>query len=363
MLRILFHRAASLYTDRFVEGFLLKRHRERFWFLIGGHIFFQILQAAIELDLFTLLSEKGPLTRSEIASHLGLQGKPARILLLGLTATGLVRKRGDRYTNGIVAERVLTRHSPRGLIPVVRWEHHIVYKAMFHFLEALKVNRNVGLKEFQGEELTLYERLSHDPERERIFQEAMSTLSKQANLDLARLVDFSRFRHLVDVGGGDGTNLILLARQYPRLHGMVFDLPSAIQIAEENIRRAGLFDRLKTFSGDCFKDPYPKGADVFLFAHFLTIWSEEKDRLLLKKAFEALSGGGSVILFNTMQNDDETGPFPAAMTSPYFLTLATGEGMLYTWAEYEAWMREAGFSSVRRIWLPRYHGVIMGTKT
>jgi hypothetical protein len=50
------------------------------------------------------------------------------------------------------------------------------------------------------------------------------------------------------------------------------------------------------------------------------------------------------------------------MGSPYFLTLATGEGMLYTWREYTTWLREAGFRSVEARALPRDHGVIIGRK-
>ena len=68
------------------------------------------------------------------------------------------------------------------------------------------------------------------------------------------------------------------------------------------------------------------------------------------------------LIFNMMQKDDGTGPLSAAMGSPYFLTLATGEGMLYTWNEYETWMREAGFKTVKRQVLPRDHGAIIGWK-
>ena len=50
------------------------------------------------------------------------------------------------------------------------------------------------------------------------------------------------------------------------------------------------------------------------------------------------------------------------MGSPYFLTLATGEGMLYTWREYEQWMREAGFETVKVQRLIRDHGAIIGVK-
>jgi len=50
------------------------------------------------------------------------------------------------------------------------------------------------------------------------------------------------------------------------------------------------------------------------------------------------------------------------MGSPYFLTLATGKGMLYTWNEYMQWMKDAGFATVTRQVLPRDHGLITARK-
>lgn len=53
---------------------------------------------------------------------------------------------------------------------------------------------------------------------------------------------------------------------------------------------------------------FPKDADCLLFCHFFTIWGEEMDRDLLKKAYDSLPSGGKVIIFNMMQNNSETGP-------------------------------------------------------
>ena len=94
----------------------------------------------------------------------------------------------------------------------------------------------------------------------------------------------------------------------------------------------------------------------------MTIWSEERNQLLLRKAAKALPPGGAAVVFNMMQSDDERGPISAALGSPYFLTLATGEGMLYTWGEYETWMREAGFATVARVALVKDHGAIIGVR-
>ena len=143
----------------------------------------------------------------------------------------------------------------------------------------------------------------------------------------------------------------------------MFDAQSVCQIARQNVASAGMSNRVDAIAGDCFEDDFPAGVDCILFCHFFTIWSEDKIRFLLRKACDALRPGGSVIVFNMMQSDDETGPLTAAMGSPYFLALATGEGMLYTWREYQAWMRDAGFATVRTQKLPRDHGAIIGTKS
>jgi cyclopropane fatty-acyl-phospholipid synthase-like methyltransferase len=329
--------------------------------IMGGHILFQTLSAAVELDLFGLLHRHGSLTRAQIAEHLGIEAKPARILLLGCATLELVQKDGDQYSNSSWADRLLVREVPGNMVSVIRWQHYINYRAMFYFEDALRANRNVGLQVFSGDEPTLYQRLTHDPEREQIFQDAMQNLSVQANQAFAANVDLSQYRYLVDVGGGNGTNIITLARKYPNLRATVFDSPSVCEIARENIAQAGLSDRLSATPGDCFVDEFPEEADCLIFCHFFTIWSEEKNRWLLQKCRRSLPEGGAAIIFNMMQSDNEDGPMLAAIGSPYFLTLATGSGMLYTWHEYETWMREAGFGQVDRVEIPAMdHGVIIG---
>ncbi len=330
--------------------------------IMGGHIYFQTLSAAVRLDLFGVLKEHGPLTRSEIANCLDIAEKPARILLLGCTALNLLKKSGDRYENTDLANALLVRSVPGNIVSIIEWQHFINYRPMFYFYEALKSNRNVGLQVFDGEESTLYERLTHHPELEEIFQNAMEAISVQANAMLAEHGDFSQVRCLVDVGGGNASNIIALARRNPRLHAIVFDSPSVCEIAKRNIAESGLSDRLDAIPGNCFEDAFPDGVDCILFGHFFTIWSEEKNRELLAKCYHHLPPGGRVMIFNMMQSDDETGPLTAALGSPYFLTLATGGGMLYTWQEYERWLKEAGFSQVTSQAMQRDHGLIIGNK-
>ena len=360
--RNLFRRSLSLAWQRLQERWLLRRPLAQMYHLIGGHIYFQTLSAAVQLDLFTLLARRGAMTRAQIAGELKLAEKPTRILLLGLVTLGLLRRRGAAYANTMLADQMLNRDRPRNIAAIVLWQHFINYRAMAHFHAALHANRNVGLREFSGDEPTLYQRLTHDPTLEKIFQDAMEAISRQANHLLAEAMDFQQIRHVVDVGGGNGTNIIRLAQRFPHLKADVFDSPSVCAIAREKIKAEGLSDRLGAVPGNCFENEFPAGVDCILFCHFMTIWSEEKNQALLKKAYRALAPSGVVVVFNQMQHDDEDGPLSAAMGSPYFLTLATGEGMLYTWNEYAQWMRAAGFTRVLRRALIRDHGLIIGVK-
>jgi len=67
---------------------------------------------------------------------------------------------------------------------------------------------------------------------------------------------------------------------------------------------------------------------------------------LLRKCHKSLASSGSVIIFNMMGDDDDTGPLSTALGSPYFLAIATGEGMLHAWKDYEQAFIEAGFGNV-----------------
>lgn len=328
-----------------------------------GHAAFQLLWAGVQFDLFALLSKEPGLNLEAVADRLGLQRQPARILLVGLTALGIIQKEGSAYRNSPIAEKMLVKGSATNIGPVLGWQAHIVYPGLTDFLESLRQYRNVGLRQFPGQGDTLYERLTSHPGIEKVFQDAMSGLSRQANAHLLDAVDLSPYRHLVDMGGGDGTNALAIARKFPHLRVTVFDSASVCELAKANIAASGLADRVDTHRGELYADVFPAGADIFLFSHMFTIWSLEKNRQLLAKSHTALPPGGSVLIFNMMGRDDDTGPLSTALGSPYFLAIATGEGMLYSWQDHEEQVRAAGFTKIRRVeGLPLDHGLIIGTK-
>lgn len=289
--------------------------------------------------------------------------QPMRILLNGLVALRVLMKEGEKYRNSGAASRYLVRGRQECMIQTLAWQHHIVYPGLQDFTESLKANRNIGLRRFQGEGNTLYERLVQDTGTERVFQDAMSGLSAQANRKLAQIVDLSKSKHVVDLGGGDGSNLMQLAKRFPQLRGTVFDGATVLEAARAKIQAEGLGHRITTLTGDFLTDQLPDNADAFLLAHIVTIWSAERNLALFRKCCSALPVGGKLLVFNMVSHDDEIGPLLCALGSPYFLGVASGEGMLYSAGEIERWLREAGFARTERQYLPMEHVFIEAVKT
>jgi ubiquinone/menaquinone biosynthesis C-methylase UbiE len=331
--------------------------------IIQGHAAFQLLWAGTRLGLFDLLSSDPGLTSEQLSNRLGLKSQPARILLAGLTALGILKKGDGRFSNADLTNRLLVRGFPGNLVDVLGWQHHIVYKGLVDFTEALQLGTNVGLRHFPGAEATLYQRLAHDKALEKVFQDAMSSLSSHANRHLTDHVDLRGVERLMDVGGGDGTNAAAFLNKYPDLRATIFDSASVCEIARENMTKQGLQDRISTHPGDLFATPFPDDVDAIMYCHMFTIWSAEKNRSIIQKTYDALPQGGKIIIFNMMGNDDDTGPISTALGSLYFLTIATGEGMLYSWRDYETWLKDSGFQSLRRIdGLPLDHGIFIAIK-
>lgn len=316
--------------------------------IIHGTTAFELLRTALEFDLFERLEQAGGMTTGEVAAAIGVEEQPARILLLGLASVQLLDKDGDKYANTPMVRRKLLRSGERFLGPLVDIQAKVINASLVDFAESMRQNTNVGLRHIEGPGDTLYERLTAHPELQKAFYANMGDASFRAFSQLLDYYDFSTTRHAIDVGGGDGTNSIELARRYPELEVTVFDQPSVTELAAERIDDPDIRKRVHFHPGDMLADPLPEGADTILVFHIFEIWSLERNTELLRKCHAALPEGGTCLVYNFVSNDEGTGSMSAGLVSPYFLTLASGEGMTYSPADMERSALDAGFARVER---------------
>lgn len=331
--------------------------------VIHGATAFELLRAGLEFGLFEKLESADGMDVAEVASAIGVDEQPARVLTLGLSSLLLLEKKNGKYVNSEIVRSKLLRSSPRFLGPLVDIHTKIINASLPDYVESMRQNTNVGLRHLNGPGTTLYERLTAHPELQKVFYGNMGVASKAAFTQILDRYDFSTARHVIDVGGGDGTNSMELARRNPWLEVTVFDQESVVRLAAHRIEDPDLRRRMHFHAGDLLADPLPRGADTILFFHIFEIWSLERNTELLRKCHAALPEGGACLVYNFVSNDEGTGSVSAGLISPYFLTLASGEGMAYSPADMEKAVLDAGFSRVERFEdLGFSHALVVGYK-
>jgi hypothetical protein len=111
-------------------------------------------------------------------------------------------------------------------------------------------------------------------------------------------LDWGRFGHVVDVGGGDGTLLAALLRAHPGLRGTVVDQPVTAAAARHALAAAGLADRAGATGGSFF-EPLPPGAGAYVLCAVLHDWDDESAAAILSRCAEAAGRGTVVVVEKT----------------------------------------------------------------
>src|SRR5262249_2400398 len=123
--------------------------------------------------------------------------------------------------------------------------------------------------------------------------------------------------------------------------GIGFDLAEVGPIFDEYAEANGVSDRLRFQPGDFFKDPLPK-VDVITMGHILHDWNLEEKKMLIAEAYEALSPGGAMVVYDAIIDDDRSKNVFGLLMSLNML-IETPGGFDYTGADCIGWMKQAGF--------------------
>lgn len=320
---------------------------------------FNAVATAVELRIFHHLADGARAGFDDLHRNVGIPAHQLRVLLQAVCATGLLTRTDGLYANSSVAEHLLASDDEDSWGHIIVGWKEVYYPAFTHMTEALRAGTNTALADHPGDEPTLYQRLSHNPELEAVFHRAMSAFTLRSLDALVERPEFAEVRHLLDIGGGDGTTSARLVEHHPDLRSTIFDIPTVSKLAENRAPA----DRVDLCPGNMFTDKFPHGADAVLFSHVLEIFDEKQIVELLRKAYDMLPIDGRVFIYGYNVSDDETEGIFGARLSLYLNVLASGQGMAYPAKDYQGWLRATGFRDVTTVsGLPYEHGLSMGTK-
>ena len=342
---------ASPDFQRWAADFPLTRpvaqHRATSLFdITAGFIYSQILYACVELDLFQMLAD-GPLDLKTLAPRMALPEPAADRLLRAAVALDLLERRGYETDGtprfGLGAHGAAMLGNP-GIAAMVK-HHRMLYRDLADPLALLR-------GELPETELGRYWAYAGRADAAAAEDAAVSEYSELMTVsnafvagDVLDAYSLKKHRCLMDVGGGEGNFLIQVARRWPHLRLMLFDLPAVADRANRRFADLVLADRAEAHGGDLMTDPLPKGADVISLVRVIHDHDDDNAMIILRAVHAALPAGGTLLLTEPMA---ET-PGAERIGDAYFglYLWAMGSGRPRPPRELKSMLREAGFDRIK----------------
>ena len=195
-----------------------------------GYWVSKTLMSAVELDVFTKIASYQndnngeSMTLKEFEKIMGIEeSRPAEVFTTALVALGLLKvnennnNREKTFANSEVSTMFLDKNKPSYIGDAITMFDERLYKRWDRLSDALKTNRPVG--EEQGEDIeSIFDKArsnQDDAERLQKFTHAMHGISIGLAMALAKNVDFSNYRRMMDIGGGSGVYAMQVVANNP----------------------------------------------------------------------------------------------------------------------------------------------------
>lgn len=293
----------------------------------------RVILTALELNLFTVVGKRAWML-PDLARELKVSERGLSILCRNLAMAGLLHKKGNQYRNSRLSATALNADDP---------DYRGSYLDLItnHWTDWLRLMESVR----SGEPLHKDE--PEAPDYRRNFTWAMHHRTLETAPMIAAQLPLKGAKMLLDLGGGPGTYAMAFLARNPQLRATVCDRPAALEVAKEIAATHKAAARLSYLPLDLLKEDIVGTFDVIWYSNVLHIYSPKENRDVFRRAKAALAPGGRLIIQDAFLHDRE-GLFPEeASLFALSMLLFTETGNTYSVAETTAWLKEAGFGSIK----------------
>ncbi|RWR99365.1 hypothetical protein B4U79_17036, partial [Dinothrombium tinctorium] len=176
----------------------------------------------------------------------------------------------------------------------------LTFEGAKHFGHTLETGESAFEHEFG---MSYFDYLHTRAEYGDLFWKMLRGLSNSS--DIIAAYDFSRFEHIVDVGGGEGKLLIEILKKATHSRGTLFETPMIAEKAEAAIAEKGLSARCKAVAGNFF-DSVPIDGDCYILKFVLHDWSDEKCLKILRNIRTNMKEKSKLVIIEGISEDDFT---------------------------------------------------------
>ena len=297
--------------------------------------------AGLHLDVFTHLAA-GPKTCENLSEIVGVPANRIITLMNALNGVGLVELNGNLYANSLGAEAFLSRESKYDFGDYLRFQ---IDQQMYPFLGQLNEVLDGSLS---SDAVDSYQHWMSNPEQAALYSNAQHSGSLGPGRTIARMVDLSGAKSLLDVAGGTGAMTIRLLEANPDLTSTIIDFPNVSEIGWRFITEANMTNRVRYIPSNALNVEWPSEQDALLMSYLFSGVPGEEVPRLVQYAFDSLVPGGKFLVHDFMVNDDRTGPVLAALWQLQHMAF-TPDAHSVTAGWLKAEMKKAGFIDIQDI--------------
>src|SRR5262245_11334337 len=305
--------------------------------LIGGYRVSQAIYAVVELGIPDLLRD-GPKHCEELAAETDAHAPTLYRVLRFLAGAGLFNEVAPRLFDLTQLGSTLRADVPGSAGTATRLLlSEFLWSPWSHLIHSVRT----GEPAFQhAHGMGVFDYLRQHPEASAIFNAAMTNNSARSGAGVVEHYDFSRFRTIVDVGGGHGFLLATILRAHPTLRGVLFDLPEVVEGAGKILEDAGVRDRCDIVGGSFF-DSVPRGGDAYVLRQIVHDWDDSRASAILRNCRTAMAGAARLlVLEREIAPDDRKAMGVLHIDMEMLVNVA---GMERTKGEYRSLFETAAF--------------------
>lgn len=164
--------------------------------------------------------------------------------------------------------------------------------------------------------------------------------------ELARFLDTSSAESLLDLGCEPGTYAFHLGKADPLL--ALIDSAGVLEVAREIASRYPMENPVEYVPLDVTTEDIPGTYEIVLDSNTLHMLGEEASRKLIRRLYDNVAPGGSLVIQAQFSKDDRMGG-----RWPVFFDLVqlciTREGRNHTPSETAEWMEDGGFRDIELV--------------
>lgn len=311
--------------------------------MLNGMLVSRCVALVAELGVADQLRE-GPRSVTQLASATGCDPDALYRVLRTLAGLGMFAEQpGGEFRNTPLSD-ALSSDAQASVRSLARWLGHPLHWRVVGDLDHSVRTGRPSVNKDQPDRPPFVV-LSQDAGAQAAFNAAMTGHSMAAGAAILEAYDFSRFRRVVDVGGGHGSLALLIATASPTSTVVIHDLPHVVEGARTTIASAGLEGRVSV-AGGSFLESVPGPADLCVLKWILHLLDDDAAGRVLGNCRAALEAGGTVLVCEHLVTPGPDGL--AARFMDIEMLLGTG-GRERTEAEFSRLFAAAGFELVRVI--------------